>query len=93
MKRRQDHQTSEVAKKPSGHADEHSEYEEQMMMVWKTRNILREECDNETLWLMKCQIGETPSDERTNLNDCAERMVFGAFESCPNCNKSSKYFE
>ncbi|EDV19811.1 uncharacterized protein TRIADDRAFT_61727 [Trichoplax adhaerens] len=93
MKRKQDHQASKAAKRMASHADEHSKYEEQMMMVWKTRNILREECDKETLRLIKSQNGETPTSEQTNLNDCAERIVFGAFKPCPNCNKSSKYFK
>ncbi|EDV19813.1 uncharacterized protein TRIADDRAFT_61730 [Trichoplax adhaerens] len=79
--------------KSSQSADsKYEEYEEQMMLLWETRNKIGSECTEEMLRVMQSRNNRPELSGNGNLESCADGILFGAFKPCPICHQSEIRF-
>ncbi|XP_069116799.1 poly [ADP-ribose] polymerase 1-like [Argopecten irradians] len=68
--------------------EEEKNLKEQSQLIWKYRDLLTNGVSNNAMKIMLQLNGqELPTGESRLLDACADAMVFGALERCPECKK------
>ncbi|XP_021365761.1 poly [ADP-ribose] polymerase 1-like isoform X2 [Mizuhopecten yessoensis] len=68
--------------------EEEKQLREQSQLIWKNRDLLSKSVSNNAIKVMlQLNNQELPTGESRLLDACADALVFGALEKCPECKK------